>query len=147
MKDMEQHYAFYNQKATTLFVELILKICRHERKSHRKSVEQVLRKPIVKRLNEHSILGSVIKLELDQVLETGPFQVLRKALSFFPQLRHVVFILIFRKQLQLQTTSPFPKHYSATPLNTSGCLSSVWVYLRNILLVTVQTCVAGAKYN
>ena len=83
MKDMEQHYAFYNQKATTLFVELILKICRHERhrKLHRKSVQQVLREPIVKRLNGHSILGSVIKLELDQVLETGPFQVPTKKSS------------------------------------------------------------------
>ena len=79
MKDMEQHYAFYNQKATTLFVELILKICRHERKRG-KPVEQVLRASIVK-LNGHSILGSVIKLELDQVLETGPFQVPTKKSS------------------------------------------------------------------
>ena len=72
---MGEHYDMYNQEVTSLFVGLILKICRYERKEHKKSVDEVLREPLVESLNGNCILGSIIKLELSRVLETGPFQV------------------------------------------------------------------------
>ena len=77
MNDIAQYYGSYNRKAITLFVELILIVCRYERTKPEtsRSTDEVLREPNVKSLNGHSILGCVIKLELDQVLESGPFQV------------------------------------------------------------------------